>query len=161
MDRNRIPHDPRHLGVPSGASKMISEPMVHSKQTVHLSCIKICTISKTDRIELPLEPFKLGVPSDASRTISEPTVHSEQNMHLSCTDTNTISQWTKTRFHMTNVTYEIHRMCSKWFSSLWYIWRKRGTFLVSRLALSPNKPNRASTWALSPRNTIRCIQNDF
>ena len=37
-DRNEIPLDPRHLGVPSGASKMISEPMVCSAQTVPLSC---------------------------------------------------------------------------------------------------------------------------
>jgi hypothetical protein len=29
MDRNEILQDPRHLGVPSGASKMISEAMVH------------------------------------------------------------------------------------------------------------------------------------
>jgi len=43
---NEIPHDPHHLGVPSGASKTISEPMVRSAQTVHRSCIKISTISK-------------------------------------------------------------------------------------------------------------------
>jgi hypothetical protein len=39
-------HDPHHLGVQSDASKMISDPMEHSMQTVHLSCIKISTISK-------------------------------------------------------------------------------------------------------------------
>ena len=38
MDGNKIPHDPCHLGVPSGASKMFSEPMVHFMQTMHLSC---------------------------------------------------------------------------------------------------------------------------
>ena len=43
---NDIPHDPRHLGVPSGVSKMISEPMVRSTQTVHRSYVKISTISK-------------------------------------------------------------------------------------------------------------------
>jgi hypothetical protein len=37
---------PHHQGVPSGLSKMISEPMVRSAQTVHLSCIKVSTISK-------------------------------------------------------------------------------------------------------------------
>ena len=42
----KIPHDPRHLGVPSAAFKMISKPMVCSAQTVHLCCIKISTISK-------------------------------------------------------------------------------------------------------------------
>jgi hypothetical protein len=44
MDQNEIPHDPRHLGVPSGASKMISKAMVRLAQTVHLSYIKISTI---------------------------------------------------------------------------------------------------------------------
>jgi hypothetical protein len=45
-DRNEIPYDPRHIGVASGVSKMISEPMVCSVQTVHLSCVKISNISK-------------------------------------------------------------------------------------------------------------------
>jgi hypothetical protein len=44
--RKRIPHDPCHLGDPSGASKIISEPVVCSAQTVPLSCVKISTISK-------------------------------------------------------------------------------------------------------------------
>jgi hypothetical protein len=30
MERREIPHDPRHLGVPSGTTKIISEPMVRS-----------------------------------------------------------------------------------------------------------------------------------
>jgi hypothetical protein len=46
IDRNEIPHDPRHLGVPSGASKTISEHMLRSVQTMHLSCVKVSTISK-------------------------------------------------------------------------------------------------------------------
>jgi hypothetical protein len=43
---NEILHDPRHLGVLSGRSKMISELMVRSAQTVHLSRIKISNVSK-------------------------------------------------------------------------------------------------------------------
>jgi hypothetical protein len=46
----RIPHDPCHLGVPLGSSKMISEHMVHSTQTMHLSCVKISTISKRTKL---------------------------------------------------------------------------------------------------------------
>jgi hypothetical protein len=46
MDQNEILHDPRHLGVPSGASKNISELTVRSSQTIHLSWVKISTISK-------------------------------------------------------------------------------------------------------------------
>jgi hypothetical protein len=44
IEQKEIPHDSCHLGVPSGASKMISEAVVCSSQTVHLSCIKISTI---------------------------------------------------------------------------------------------------------------------
>jgi hypothetical protein len=46
MVQNEIPHDPRHLGVPPSASKVIFEAMVHLVQTVHLSCVKISIIAK-------------------------------------------------------------------------------------------------------------------
>jgi hypothetical protein len=46
--------------------------MVCSMQTVHLSCIKISTMSK--RIELLLEPRHIVVPSGVSKMISEPMV---------------------------------------------------------------------------------------
>jgi hypothetical protein len=68
-----------------------------------------------DWTELPLEPHHLGVPSCVSKTISVHVVHSAQTMHLSCVKISTIS----------------------------------------------NELNEASTWALSPRSTIRCVQNDF
>jgi len=45
-----ITYDTPHLGVQSGASKLIFEHMVRSIQTVHVSDIKISTISK--QIEL-------------------------------------------------------------------------------------------------------------
>jgi hypothetical protein len=45
MDWIELPHEPRHLGVPPRASKIISEPMVYLAQTVHLSCVMITTIS--------------------------------------------------------------------------------------------------------------------
>jgi hypothetical protein len=47
------------------------------------------------------------------------------------------------------------------FPSLRYIRRKPSTNLASRLALSSNVPNRASTWASSPRSLIQFVQNDF
>ena len=99
MDRNKIPLEPRHLGVPSGASKMISELMVRLAQTVHISCTNTNTI-QTDRNEIPLERRHLGVPSRASKTISKPIVCLAQTEHLS----NTVSKWTEMRFHMTHVT---------------------------------------------------------
>jgi hypothetical protein len=45
-DWNEIPHDPRHLEVPSGASKMTPKPMLHLVQTMHQSCTDTNTISK-------------------------------------------------------------------------------------------------------------------
>ena len=45
-DWSKIPYDTHDLGVLSGVSKLISEHMVRSMQTVHLSFIKIITISK-------------------------------------------------------------------------------------------------------------------
>jgi hypothetical protein len=46
MDRNNLLFVSSHLGVPLGVPKMISEPMVRSSQTVHLSCAEINNISK-------------------------------------------------------------------------------------------------------------------
>ena len=103
LERREIPQDPRHLGVPSGASKMVSEPMVCLTQTVHLSCVKI-TLYPKGRNELPLEPRHLVVPATASKTIYKPMVRLAQTMHLSCTDTNTVFKQKEARFHMTHVT---------------------------------------------------------
>jgi hypothetical protein len=46
MDQNEIPHDPGHQGVLSGVSKAILEHVVRSAQIVHLSWVKISTITK-------------------------------------------------------------------------------------------------------------------
>jgi hypothetical protein len=46
MDRNELPFKPRHQGVPYGATKMISEPVVCLAETVHLSCTETNTVSK-------------------------------------------------------------------------------------------------------------------
>jgi hypothetical protein len=124
MDQNEIWHDPRHLGVPSGASKTISDVVVRLAQTVLLSCVKISTIFEWTEsynylasslalyqrnwIKHPLELRHLGVLSGVSKTISEPTICLGQTVHVSCNDTNTISKWTKMRFHMTHITFEFH-----------------------------------------------------
>jgi hypothetical protein len=75
MDQNKIRHEPRYLGVPSGASKMISDPVVCLVETVHLCC----------------------------------------------TNANAVSKWTETRFHMTHVTLEFHRVGPKQFLSILYV----------------------------------------
>jgi hypothetical protein len=45
-NQNELPLQPRHLGLPSGASKRIYESLVYLGQTVHLSCIDTNTVSK-------------------------------------------------------------------------------------------------------------------
>jgi hypothetical protein len=47
------PTSPR---IQSGASKMIFEPMVHSTQTVHPSCVKISTICERNKTCFHLSP---------------------------------------------------------------------------------------------------------
>jgi hypothetical protein len=102
--------------------------MVRSPQTVHISCVKISTISK--RTELSLEPHHQGVPSTASKMISKSMVHLAHTTHLSCTDINTISKQKEVRFQMTHVISEFHRVRLKRFLSLWYIRRKSCTYLA-------------------------------
>ena len=47
------------------------------------------------------------------------------------------------------------------FLSIWYVPWKPFTYLASRLALSPNRPNRPFTCASSPRSTIGNFHNGF
>jgi hypothetical protein len=58
-DKNVLPLEPRHLGVLSGASKMIYEPMILLAQIVHLSCTNTNTISKRTemRFHMPTSPW--------------------------------------------------------------------------------------------------------
>jgi hypothetical protein len=84
-----------------------------------------------------------------------------QTVHLSYTDTTTVSKWMEMRFDMTNVTQQIHQVCPKRFLSLCYVRRKPCINLASRLALSPNRLKWNSTWPMSPRRSIGCIQNNF
>jgi hypothetical protein len=82
MDQTEIPHDPCHLGVPSGASKVVSAAVVRLAQTVHLSFVKIGTISGQTESSLHMSLVNIGVPSGASKMISEPMEHSSQTVHL-------------------------------------------------------------------------------
>jgi hypothetical protein len=49
-DSNNLPLEPCHIGVSSGASKMISRPIVRSAQTVQLYCTDTNTISKQTKM---------------------------------------------------------------------------------------------------------------
>jgi hypothetical protein len=60
MDRNKLPLEPHHLGVPSGPPKMITEPIVHLTQTVHLSCTNTNTVSKWTEMRFDLTHVTKG-----------------------------------------------------------------------------------------------------
>jgi hypothetical protein len=72
MDRNELPHEPRHLGVWSGASKMIFAYVWHKLCTYLASRL---ALSSNRLNEFSLEPLQLWVPSGASKTVSKPIVH--------------------------------------------------------------------------------------
>jgi hypothetical protein len=90
MDQSKFSIDPRHVGAPLVVPKMISEPMVCSAQTVHLTCIMINTISKQTKWS-SLDLRHLGVPSSVPKRIRA-YVELTQIMHLSCVEFNTISK---------------------------------------------------------------------
>jgi hypothetical protein len=108
-DSNKLPLKTRHLGVSSGASKMISKPMVRSAQTVHLYCTDTNTVSKRTETRFH-NTHHLGLPSGACKTISEPTVRLVKTAHLSCVKISTISKQTQTSFNLSLVTLDYHRM---------------------------------------------------
>jgi hypothetical protein len=103
MDRNVIPHDPRHLGVLSGVFKMILEPVVHSMQAVHLSCSYTKTL-QMERNEVPHDLDHLGVLSGVSKGIFESMVRTTQTVDPSCVKNSTTSKWTERSIHLKLVT---------------------------------------------------------
>jgi hypothetical protein len=121
---------------------MIFEPMVRLAQTVHLSCVKINTISKWTKLRFHLSLLTSEYHWVRPKQFYEPMVPLVQTIHLSCTDTNTVSERTETRFHMTHITYEFHRLRPKRFLSLWYVWHKPYIYLAPTLILSTNGPKR-------------------
>jgi hypothetical protein len=79
---------------------MISEPMVCPAQTVHLSCVKISTISKQTEMSFRLSLITLEDHWDASKTISEPMVCSAQTVHVPGVNISTILKWTEASFYL-------------------------------------------------------------
>jgi hypothetical protein len=88
-------------------------------------------------------------------------VWTTQTMQLSYIETNTDSKSIETRFYMTHVTKEFHRVCTKRFLRLWYVWCKLWFYLAPIPKLSPNGLKWDSPWPTSPKSSIRCVKNDF
>jgi hypothetical protein len=71
MEWNELSLEPSHLGVPSGVSKTLSEPMVHLAQTVHLSFSDTNTVSDWTEMGFHMSHVTLEF-YQASKTISNP-----------------------------------------------------------------------------------------
>jgi hypothetical protein len=138
---------------------MILELVVRSAQTVHLSCIKISTISKQTKI------ITTWASSPRSTIECIPKWFLSYVWRKPCTYlalTLTVSpNWLKQDSTWPMSPRRSIRCVQNDFLRLWDVRRKPCTYLVSRLALCPNRTKPASTCASSPRSTIRCVQNDF
>jgi hypothetical protein len=163
-DRTELLVEPRHLGVPSSASKTISMPMICSLETVHLSCTDTNIVSKRTKMRFHTTyvtyEFHRVRPKLfmslwyvqykpctylASRLAVSPMDRTELHQTFISTDANNVSKQIETRFHMTHITKEFHRVPQIMFLSLRYVQRKTCNNLASRVAISPNGPNQAST----------------
>jgi hypothetical protein len=160
IDQNEIPHDPRHLRVPSGASKTTSEAMVHSTQTLHLSCVKISNnLNSLNRASTwALSPRStIGcIQNDfwACGTFSTnraPILHQD----LQYLQTN----WIKDPLEPH--TQGVPSGASKTISEPMVHSAQTLHLSCVKISTISNKLNKASTGASSPRTTIRCVQNDF
>ena len=135
--------------------------MVRSMQTVKLSYIKISTISEQTKSSLHLSLFNYEYHRVRLKWFLSLWCIRCKPLHISSTKTNTVSKRTEARFHMTHIIKELYQVRPNWFLSISYVLGKSCIYLASRLALSPNRPNRASTWAPSPWSTNKCVQNGF
>jgi hypothetical protein len=99
-DWNELPLEPRHLGVPSSVSKMISKPMIRLAQTMHVSCTDTYTVSKQTETRFHSPRSSNG----CVQNNSEPMVRSVQTIHVSSIKISTISNQTETSYDLSLVT---------------------------------------------------------
>jgi hypothetical protein len=144
MDWNELPLESRHLGVLSGARKIIFEPMVCLAQNVHLSLSDIKTISKQTKKRFLLTHVTYEFHRVHPKWFSslwivrhKPCTYLASRLAMSQNGpTLTISKRNETRFHMTHITEQFYRVRPKWFLSLGYILHKSCTCLAPTLTLS-------------------------
>jgi hypothetical protein len=77
--------------------------MVCSVQTVHLSCVKISTLSRWTKISFRLSLITSEYYQVHLKGFSDPMVCSAQTVHVPCVKIRTTSKLTKTSFHLSLV----------------------------------------------------------
>jgi hypothetical protein len=130
-------------------------PMVHSSQTVHLSCAKIKTISEW--IEMTF--YLIHVAKECNQLLLKWFLSLWYIQHKSCTYLTSRLMVSPYGPKQDSTWPKSHRStigCVKM-----YVQRKPCIYLVLRLILSPNGPKIASIWPMSPKSTIGCAWEDF
>jgi hypothetical protein len=79
---------------------MILEPIALSAQTVHLSSVKINTITKLTEMSFHLTDVNLDYRWEPPKGFPRLCYILAQTVHLSCAEMNTISKQTQNSFHL-------------------------------------------------------------
>jgi hypothetical protein len=127
---------------------------------MHLSCVKIRTISKWTETSFHLSVVTSEYPQVcAKQLLSLWYIRRKPCTYLALTlpPSPNVLKWD---FTWPTSPRSSIGCIKKRFSSPWYVQRKQCTYLASTLALSPSRPKWAFTWASSSMSTIRCVQND-
>jgi len=132
MDRNEIPHDPRHLGVPLRAFKTISEHMVCSVQIMQLPCIKIAISPNGPKRASTWPTSPRSTIGCIQTDLCAYGTFGANRAPILCQDY-TIFKQAKTSYHLSFVTLKYNRVHPKWFMCLRYVRCKPCTYLASRL----------------------------
>jgi hypothetical protein len=158
--QNEFPLEPRHLRVPSGVSKMISEPMVLWQ--------KSCTYLAPTLTLSPNRPKWDSTLPTSPRS----SIRCDQNdfwgygmFGANCApilrqDWHYL-QTVQNEFPLEPRHLGVPSGVSKMISEPMVLWRKSCTYLAPTLTLSPNRSKWDSTLPTSPRSSSGCDQNDF
>jgi hypothetical protein len=150
-DRNELPVEPCHLGGPSGASKMISKPMVRLAQTMHLSCNDTKIVSKRTEMRFQITHVTKEFHQVNQKWFlslwyirCKPSTYLVSRLALSLNWPKRASSWASSP----------RRTIGCVQNDFWAY----GMFGMNRAPiLHPNGPKWDSTWPMSRRSSIRCI----
>jgi hypothetical protein len=160
MDWNVLPLEPRHLGVPSGAFRLISEPIVCLVQTGNQSCTDPNTVSKWTKMRFHMTHItkqfhrihpkqilslwyvwrKLCTYLARTQTMSPNKPKRDCTWPMSCNSSIGCVQndfWAYSTFSQT-----VHLSCTD-------------TNTISK------RTEWGSTWPTSPRSSIGCFERNF
>jgi hypothetical protein len=135
--------------------------MVHSAQTVHLSCVKISTISKRNKTSFHLSLVNLEYRLVRPKWFMTLWyVWRKSCIYLAPTLTPSRNSPKQGSTSAASLRSSIGFVQND-FQACGTFWRKSCTYLALTQTPSPNRPKQDFRWPTSPRSSIGCVQNDF